>query len=314
MKIPVNTGLFASGSLRKQINMNRCFPYLLLWPSVVLILAISVIPSLNVFNLSLQNLNYSRLFEAGYAGLENFKKLLTEDKQFINTIPITLKWVGLVVFFQLFCGLFISLTHNESFKGRGLARSIVFMPWAVSGVLTATLWSLMLNQHVGILNDMLIKLGLIKENIAWVANWKTVFGSVVAADVWRGVPFFAIVLLASLQGIPNELYESSEIDGGSRFGKFWYITLPYLKDTIVLTTLLRCIWSFNAVDTIFTLTGGGPFYTTTTLSIYLVNTAVVGGNYGYGAAIAVVMFFVLVLFSILYTTLNKYGSGVDDAQ
>jgi multiple sugar transport system permease protein len=144
-----------------------------------------------------------------------------------------------------------------------------------------------------------------------VANPKLAFGAVVVAELWRGIPFFAISLLAAMQNIGAELYESCDIDGGGRIAKFRYIVFPFLKDTIVLTTLLRFVWEFNAVDMLRNLTGGGPMGLTTTLSLYLADTAIKTQNFGYGSAIGTITFFLMLIFAVFYIKLSRYGKGQD---
>ncbi|MEF2967736.1 sugar ABC transporter permease [Paenibacillus sp. M1] len=287
-------------------------PYVLIAPTFFLIVGVMVFPIFRVFDLSFQSYDFTRLKEAGYIGLENFRNIFFHDKLFPGTVGITVKWVVLEVVLQLVLGLIVALLLNETFKLRGLVRSLVLVPWAVSGVLTTMLWSLMYNQHIGVINDLLKRLGIIHENIAWLANTHTVFGSVVIAELWRGIPFFAITLLAALQSIPREVYESCEVDGAGKARKLFYITLPYLKETIVFTTLLRAIWEFNSIDMIFTMTNGGPMDMTTTLPIYMMKTSILEGNYGYGSAIGVVTFLFLMIFVILYLWLNKAGGMQDE--
>ena len=187
-------------------------------------------------------------------------------------------------------------------------RALTFIPWAMSGVLTAVLWSLIYNENVGLLNDILLKTGLADASSAWLANGKLVFGSVVVAELWRGIPFFAISLLAAMQSISGDLYEAADVDGCTRWNAFRYITLPSLKDTIILTTLLRTVWEFNSVDLIYSLTGGGPVGKTTTLSILIANHATKTSNYGYGSAISVISFLILSVFALTYLKASKYGT------
>ncbi len=295
-----------------KINKELLYPYLLIVPTLVLIIYILFIPIMNVFSLSFQDYALLDLSKAGFVGLDNFKKILFEDKIFFGTLGVTARWVVTEVFFQLLFGLAIALMLNCKFRGRGIARSVIFLPWAVSGVLTTMIWSLMLNQHVGLVNDLLLRFHIIEENIAWLANPKTVFNSVVVTELWRGIPFFAITLLAALQTIPLEVYESGKIDGCSRVKALIYITLPFIKESIVLTTLLRAIWEFNNIDLIYTITGGGPFYLTTTLPLYLMQTAIVESNYGYGSALAVVVFLILMAFTVFYLKISRFGGELDD--
>jgi len=296
------------GTKLKRLNKDFYIPYLLIGPSVLAIIIFMLIPILQVFNLSLQDYSTNSLSGVGkYIGFDNFTKLFTNDKVFSKAFFISLKWVSAEIVGQVFFGVIIALILNQKFKGRGFFRSITFMPWAVSGVLTTMLWSIMYNQHVGIINDLLIKLGILEDGIAWLANPKTTFGAVVVAELWRGIPFFAITVLAGLQSISADIYESADIDGCDSFQKFIYITLPHLKETLTFSILLRCIWEFNSIDLIFTMTNGGPLRLTTTMPVYLMQTAIVGGNYGYGSAQAVIMSVGLLIFSVLYLKVTRYG-------
>lgn len=306
--IPSMEGQHTIGSpKRRRFTGDRIYPYALIMPTLILIAVIMVFPIFRVFDLSVQNYNFTRLQERGYIGLENFKRIFFEDDLFYSTVWITLKWVGSEVILQLVLGLAVALLLNQSFRLRGLVRSLVLVPWAVSGVLTTMLWALMYNQHIGVINDVLKRLGVIDQDVAWLANTNTVFGSVIVAELWRGIPFFAVTLLAALQSIPNDVYESADVDGCGKVKKLFYITLPYLKESIIFATLLRAIWEFNSIDMIFTMTNGGPMNMTTTLPIYMMKLSILEGNYGYGSALGVVTFLFLMLFVIFYLRLNKGG-------
>lgn len=281
-------------------------PYVLLAPAIALVLVFMVYPIGNVFSLSLQHYNPTKPWVHGFAGLDNFKEIVS-DKDFWNSLTVSVKWVVSEVLLQLIFGMIIALILNQNFKGRGFFRAITFIPWAMSGVLTAVLWSLIYNENVGLLNDILMKIGLLDEPKAWLANSDLVFRSVVVAELWRGIPFFAISLLAAMQSISGDLYEAANVDGCSRWQGFKYITLPALKDTIILTTLLRAVWEFNSVDLIYSLTGGGPVGKTTTLSILIANHATKTSNYGYGSAISVISFCILAVFALIYLRMSKFG-------
>lgn len=294
-------------NFRRKSFVDRYYPYLLIAPTVILIAFIMIYPIGDVFYLSFQNYDFTNLSVKGYAGFENFRNLFFSDDLFKQSIGITLKWVITEIVFQLILGLLIALLLNRKFHGRGLTRTIALLPWAVSGVLITMLWTLMYDQNSGLFNDLLKRCGLISQNIAWLADSRTFFGAIVVAELWRGVPFFAITFLAALQSIPEEVYESSAIDGCNAPQTLFYITLPFLKESIVFSTLLRAIWEFNSIDMIFTMTNGGPMDQTTTLPIYMMKTAIIQGNYGYGSAIGVVCFLFLLLFSLLYVKLSGYG-------
>lgn len=299
--------------MNKKDLKSRCIPYLLIAPSVVLLLAIFGYPVIKVFSLSLQNYNFADFSNQGFIGLENFKTIFTEDDVIADSLIFSFKWVAVEVGLQLVFGMVLALILNTKFRGRGAVRALTLIPWAVSGVLTTMLWMLILNQSIGLVNQIMIKLGTSPGNVpAWLASTKLIFPSLVVIELWRGIPFFAITLLAAMQGIPADVYEACDIDGAGKIAKFRYITLPYLKETIVLTTLLRAIWEFNSTDMIFTLTNGGPVNMTTTLPIYMLKTAVVSGNYGYGSALGVIAFVILFLFAVVYMKISKFGGEEDE--
>ena len=281
-------------------------PYILILPACLLMGLIMIYPLGKVFYLSFQHYNPTKPFTNGFAGLDNFITIFTK-KEFYNALGVSAKFVACEVPLQLIFGMIVALILNQKFKGRGFFRALTFIPWALSGVLTAVLWSIMFNQHFGVLNDLLAKLGIIKEPIAWLANTKFVLGSVIVAELWRGIPFFAISLLAAMQGLPDDIYEAARVDGSTKFQTFRFITLPMLKNTIVLTTLLRTIWEFNSVDLIYSLTGGGPVGKTTTLSMLIANQAIKTSNYGYGSALSVVSFAILAVIAVIYMKLSGFG-------
>ncbi len=281
-------------------------PYILILPACLLMGLIMIYPLGKVFYLSFQHYNPTKPFTNGFAGLDNFITIFTK-KEFYNALGVSAKFVACEVVLQLIFGMIVALILNQKFKGRGFFRALTFIPWALSGVLTAVLWSIMFNQHFGVLNDLLAKLGINKEPIAWLANTKFVLGSVIVAELWRGIPFFAISLLAAMQGLPDDIYEAARVDGSTKFQTFRFITLPMLKNTIVLTTLLRTIWEFNSVDLIYSLTGGGPVGKTTTLSMLIANQAIKTSNYGYGSALSVVSFAILAVIAVIYMKLSGFG-------
>ncbi len=282
-------------------------PYLFISPVLILMAVFLIYPVGNLFYYSVRSYNMAMPFLDGFVGFDNFIKIFAKDSVFYTTLAISAKWVFSEVTLQLGFGLIIALLLNRNFKLRGLFRMITFSPWAISGVLTSMMWSLMYNQNIGVINDLFQKLGLIAEPVAWLANLQLVFKSVVVAELWRGVPFFAILLLAALQTIPEELYEACRVDGGGWWTRFRYITLPYLKNTIILSTLLRGVWEFNQVDLIYTLTGGGPARLTTTYTMYIVDQAIHANNFGYGSALTVIAFMILLAFAGIYLWLSKFG-------
>lgn len=265
---------------------------------IVLIAGFVVYPVGSVFYYALQYDNLSKPWDNGFAGLGNFTRML-HDPVFYSSLRIALLWVLVEVALQLVVGLALALIVNESFRGRGLARALTFSPWAVSGVLTAVVWLLLYNPTTGFAQ--------LWGNHTAAPLATHAFASAALAELWRGVPFFAIMLLADLQSIPRDLYEAASVDGASRWQRFRRITLPGLRDAVIISTLLRAVWEFNNVDLLYTLTNGGPAYQTTTLPLYVAKQAVVGQDFGYGSALTVAGFVVLLFLSVLYLRITKFN-------
>ncbi|MEU2507464.1 carbohydrate ABC transporter permease [Streptomyces roseolus] len=284
----------------------RRLPYLLIAPAGLLMLGFIAYPVLSVFYYSLQHYNPTKPWRNGFAGFDNFTKIFTDDPHFWGTLTFSLKWVVVEVTLQLLFGLALALIVNQTFFGRALGRALVFSPWAVSGVLTSAIWVLLYNSQTGI-TRYLADLGIGEYGTSLLSDTGTVFWAAIVADLWRGVPFFAILILADLQSIPGDLYEAAEVDGAGRLRQFFHITLPHIRDAIVLSTLLRAVWEFNNVDLLYTLTGGGPAGVTTTLPLYVAETSVDAHNFGYASALTTVAFVILLFCSIVYLRLSKFG-------
>jgi multiple sugar transport system permease protein len=282
-------------------------PYLFIAPTVLLIVSFLFYPMLNVFYFSLQNYNPSKPFYNSFAGLDNFVKIFTDDPLFVQSLWISAKWVVVEVVLQLIFGLLVALVLNQSFRLRAFFRTAAIIPWAISGVITATMWSFLYSEHNGMINDLMMQMNLIHSPIAWLGDTTWVFFSIILAELWRGIPFFTITMLAALQTIPNELYESCTVDGGGRWRAFTHITLPFLKNSIILSTLLRAVWEFNNVDLIFAMTNGGPANHTMTMTMYVANQAIVAQNFGYGSALTVMGFLILMVFASSYLKLSGFG-------
>jgi len=296
-----------NNDLRKKADFKKFIPYMFLMPAVILIIVFLFYPMGSIFYYSLFKYNLAKPYANGFYGLGNFIDIFTKDKLFYKTLWVTVKWVLGTVSVQLILGLLISNVLNQKMKCRGFLRATTFLPWAVSGIITSMLWSLIYNEHMGLLNTILINLGLIEKGIAWTSSLKTIFGAIVVAEIWRGFPFFVIILLASLQNIPESVYESCKVDGAGRLSTFLYITLPHLKQTIIFGTILRGVWEFNNIDVIYAITGGGPANMTTTLSMYMINQGIKANNFGYAAALAVIVSAMLMILIYFYMKIMGYS-------
>jgi len=273
-------------------------PYLLIAPATVLVAVFLVYPVLSVFWESLRRHNLTRPLDDGFAGLANYRAMLADDV-FWHSLRFTGQWVVVEVILQLVLGLALALVLNRTFAGRGLARALAFSPWAVSGILTTTIWLLLYNPSTGV-GRYLADAGIGHYGTSLLADPGTTFWALVLAELWKGIPFFAILILADLQSIPADLYEAADVDGAGALRKFTAVTWPSIRHAVVLATLLRAVWEFNNVDLPYTLTAGGPAGSTTTLPLYVAQTAIHDQDFGYGSALTVTAFVLLTVASLLY--------------
>jgi len=279
----------------KKINL---WPYLLILPALIIILTVIFIAAVNAILMSFQNYDLRRPMNIGFVGIDTYIAVF-KDQLFWQSLWKTVQWVVLGVGFQFIFGFGLALLLNKKFVGRGIARSVSLIPWVTPGVLIGLMWRWIYDGNYGVLNDILLKIGIIHEKIPFLAQQATAFPAVIVTIIWQGIPFFALMLLAGLQGIPGELYDAANVDGANGFQKLFKITIPLLKNTIFVTTLLRIIWVANSVDVIFNMTGGGPAYSTQTLSVYVFNKGN-SLNLGYAATMSIMLTFVLLLVAILY--------------
>ncbi len=282
-------------------------PYILLAPILLFVSLFLLWPMINVFVMSVQEYRLLKPDERHFIGFQNFVTVFTEDKVFMKAIKNSVVWVAVSVAAQTILGFWLAYLLNQKFKGRGLYRALVLSPWAVAGVMVAIIWSLIYGETFGVLNDLLLKLGLIDQNISWFSDSTRAMTAVIIANVWRGIPFFTISYLSALAGISDDIYESARIDGARTMVTLFKITLPLIKDTIVITTLLRSIWTFNAVDLINTLTGGGPNNATMTMPLYIMQKFKLEYNYGYASALAAIASCIMMVVAFTYIKIGKLG-------
>ena len=282
-------------------------PYILLAPILLFVSLFLLWPMINVFVMSVQEYRLLKPDERHFIGFQNFVTVFTEDKVFMKAIKNSVVWVAVSVAAQTILGFWLAYLLNQKFKGRGLYRALVLSPWAVAGVMVAIIWSLIYGETFGVLNDLLLKLGLIDQNISWFSDSTRAMTAVIIANVWRGIPFFTISYLSALAGISDDIYESARIDGARTMVTLFKITLPMIKDTIVITTLLRYIWTFNAVDLINTLTGGGPNNATMTMPLYIMQKFKLEYNYGYASALAAIASCIMMVVAFTYIKIGKLG-------
>jgi multiple sugar transport system permease protein len=281
------------------MKSNKLAPYLLISPAVILMLLIVGYPIGKSIYMSFFNYVLYRPKDMNFAGISNYINVL-KDPIFRQSLVNLLIWVTLAVLFQFLFGLILALILNKEFRGRGLVRSMILIPWVTPGILIGLMWKWMYDGNYGVINDILLKLHIIKHYIPWLAQPSTSLFSIIVTIVWQGIPFFAIMILAGLQTIPGEYYEAAESDGANRLQAFWHVTLPMLKHTILVTTLLRIIWVANSVDVIYSMTGGGPGYSSLTLSVYTFVKARGSLDFGYASTLSIYLTAILSIVLIIY--------------
>jgi multiple sugar transport system permease protein len=217
------------------------------------------------------------------------------DGRFWQSLFNTSSFTVISVVIELLLGLVIALVLNKSFFGRGIVRTIAIIPWALPTAIMGLAWAWIFNDQYGIVNDILQRLGLIDTGISWLGTPTLAMAALIVADVWKTTPFISIILLARLQSISQDLYEAHAIDGASPWQSFQQITLPLLMPQILIALLFRFAQSFGIFDLVQVMTGGGPAGSTETVSIYIYSTVMRYLDFGYGAALVVVTFLLLVL-------------------
>lgn len=285
-------------TLQKKKRPVSFWPYLLILPAVAIVIAVVFVPVFNAIGMSFQNYDLRKPNAIGFIGLENYINAF-KDPIFIKSLIKTFVWVFFGVGFQFVFGFILALLLNSKFHGRGIARAVSLIPWVTPGVLIGLMWRWIYDGNYGVLNDLLMKIGAIDSPIPFLSQTTSSLPSVIVTIVWQGIPFFALMLMAGLQGIPADLYEAADIDGATGLQKLFRITIPSLKNVIFVTTLLRVIWVCNSVDVIFNMTEGGPAYSSQTLSVYVYNKAN-ALNMGYASTMALIMTILLSLVAVPY--------------
>jgi len=284
----------------------------ILWfaPAAALVLLIFVYPILRTLILSFLNLNLETGFRAHFAGLGNFARLLA-DSRFHGSLKTTALFTIVSVALEFLLGLLLALAVEKLKKGRRTARTFLLIPWTLPTAIIAVLWMWIFNDQYGVVNAVLLKIGIVDSPLAWLGRPQTAMITIIMADVWKAFPFVFIVLLAGLQGIPKEMYEAIEIDGGTAWHKFRYVTLPYLLPFIFLALIFRIVQAFAVFDLVYVLTGGGPGGATETVSVYGYYTYMRYLDFGYGGALVVAIVLVLALtaWALYSLLLRKYEMG-----
>ncbi|MEM9410098.1 MAG: extracellular solute-binding protein [Planctomycetota bacterium] len=276
------------------------FAYVLILPAMLVIAATIVYPFFYNVVLSFSNMSLRNFQDWQIVGLQNYAQVFTEKKFFI-VFGKTLAWTGLCVFFHVAIGLLLAVCLNGPVVGKSVYRIILILPWAIPAYITALTWRGMFNYEYGAVNLILIQWFGIQEGINWLGDEWLAFSACIVTNIWLGFPFMMVIALGGMQGIPAELYEAARIDKVSRWKQFWHITLPMLKPVLIPSMTLGAIWTFNNLNVVWLVTNAGEPADKTHILVSYVYKAVFNlYQYGYGAALSMIIFFMLLLFSVVF--------------
>jgi multiple sugar transport system permease protein len=269
-------------------------PWLYISPALAILIVVLLVPLVVGIGYSFRRFS---AFRSEYVGLDQYRAML-HDPTLGQALFNTVWWTSGSLVFQFSLGLGLALLLNQHFRGRQFVQAVVFLPWAVPSFLAGLTWAWLFNPLIGPLPHWLFALGLQAQPRDILSDPSTAMWGPIVANVWFGVPFFAITLLAALKSIPPELYEAAELDGAGIWERFIRLTIPFLAPTIAITVMLRTIWIATFADLIFVMTGGGPAGSTNTIATYVYVSAFRAMDKGYAAAVAVLLLVLLVLYAL----------------
>ena len=289
-----------------ELSETRYWIYLLLLPSLVIILLVIAYPTIYGMAISFREMRLTRPGLNGWVGFKHYLVMI-DDPVFWVALKNTVLWVTFAVVLELGLGFIAATALNRNVPGTGIFAVLILVPYFLPNVVAGHMWALLLDPRLGVINDILVRIGILNSYKAWFADPNTVLAATIFVEAWHGFPFFALLLLAGLKGIPQDLYKAAAVDGAGPIAEFRLITVPMLKSVIAAAVILRVISLVNSPDLLLILTGGGPGDATQVLSLYAFQTAYKDFNFGYASALSVVMFVILMVFAYAYIRLSKIG-------
>jgi|TARA_R110002096_G_scaffold436096_2_gene667517 multiple sugar transport system permease protein len=273
-------------------------PWLYLLPTLIFIFLLVLVPLVTGISYAFYDFDLISGTKE-FVGLDQFVRILSEDDIFTMSLVNTLFWTSTSLFFQFTLGLGLALILNSGFTGIKLIQPVLFVPWAVPSFLIGLMWVWMFNPVTGPLPYLFEWLGLMDSPENILSDPDHAMWGPIVANVWFGIPFFTIMLLAALRSIPNTIYEAANIDGVSGFAAFRYITLPLILPTIVITLLIRAIWIANFAEIIIVMTNGGPANSTQIVATYIYDTAYQKMDFGYASVISIALLSMLMVYGFI---------------
>lgn len=273
-------------------------PYIWILPSVLLMAIFIVVPIGFVFRMSLSKISKAGLIK-GFCGLDNFRKVLGSSA-FSMVLKNTIVWTIAVVGLSTLLGFILAIILNNNFKGRKIARAVVVFPWATTLIVQASIWKFIIDTDYGTLNTLLMRLGIIDHAINWTPTAGAYFAWEIACGIFVTIPFVTFTVLSGLQSIDDGFYEAATVDGASYWQKMFQITIPLVRPSLTVSTVLNIIYVFNSFPIIWTITKGDPANRTDTLVTYLYKLAFYNGKQGDAAAVSVIGFLILFACASVY--------------
>lgn len=280
---------------------------MLIAPTILVFSAVIIYPLVSAIYLSFFNV-FTPTLEGQWVGFANYAELLATG-QFWNALGNTLVWTVGTLTLQIIFGIAMALVLHQNIWFRSLARSLILFPYFISTVVAVLVWKWLFNDLYGILNHVLMSIGIIEFPMDFLGTMPNAMVSVILVGAWKYFPFVVIAVLARLQSIPDALYEAAKIDGAGPIARFFDVTLPQLRDVLVVIILLRAIWDFKEFDMIFLLTGGGPLNDTQTLPLLVYQEAFALNDMGMASAYAVVMMAIMLVFMVVYIRRTRSEEG-----
>lgn len=290
--------------MKKKRKMNSDYTFIL--PAVIFICFLMVYPILYNILMSFKDVTISNLIqgEQNFVGFKNFQSIF-RDKYFWSSFRNTFIFLVLCLTFQFSIGFLFALFFNKKFKGNKWMRAVLLVAWMNPIIITGTIYKWLLAGDGGIVNYLLMNLGITSHTINFLSSPVTALYSVILANIWVGIPFNMIILLSGLQSISEDMYESASIDGANAIAKFLHITLPMMKSTIIVLILLGFIYTFKVFDIIYAMTGGGPANASQILPYYSYELSFKMFRFGEGAAVSTVSFGIIAVFALIYVYFSR---------
>lgn len=290
----------------RSIAQGKWTPLWFLMPAIIVTIIVFLYPLLFELWISLRNVTLLNLksFKYPFIGIENYTRIFS-DPLFYSTLIRTALWTGINVFFHVVIGVFLAVLLNRRLVGKGLMRVLLILPWAIPQYIAAMTWRGMFNFEYGTINTVLTEIFGRGAAIPWLQDARLSFIAAIITNIWFGIPFMMMVALGGLQSIPQEYYEAADVDGASNWHKFWNITVPLLKPVMVPAIVLGVVWTFNMINVIYIITFGAASEESQILVSLVYKWAFHYFRYGYAAALSVIIFGILMLFSTVFIRAQK---------